>query len=505
MKHIIRKAIILIILISAFICQGPSKSQSSSYWPTHEWRTSTPEEQGLDSEQMAKLFDFVEENEINIHSLLIVRNGYAVLEAYFYPNSKGILHDLASVTKSITSTLIGIAIDKGYIKSVKQRVLDFFPERKIANLDENKKSLTIEHLLTMTTGFCPDFNHGERQLEQMRRSEDWIQFMLDQPLLSKPGTEFAYCSGASQLLSAIITRATGMSALDFARKHLFEPLGIQDVIWPADPQGNNTGWGDFFMHSKDMAKIGYLFLNKGRWEGKQVISAEWAKQATKQHITLADGEGYGYRWWLPNELPGLYEARGRGGQRICVLPEKNIVAVFTGSGFEPGDIGGFIVASGRSDKPIPENSEGYKLLQRKIKEAAKAPAAKPVPEMPPTAREISGRIYIAEPNDLGLITFSLSFEKRDEASLRLIEDDHEETNPIGLDGVFRFSNNSRFGLPEALRGYWESDQEFYLEYNEFANNHLFRIWIHFGGDSASMRIIENTGLMNTTITARVKE
>ena len=504
MNHIMRKAIILVILVSAFIHQGSSRNQSSSYWPTNEWRTSTPEEQGLDSEQLVKLFDFVEENEINIHSLLITRNGFVVLDAYFYPNSQGILHDLASVTKSITSTLIGIALDKGDIKSVKQRVLDFFPERKIANLDENKKNLTIEHLLTMTTGFCRDFNHGERQLEQMRRTEDWVQFMLDQPLLTKPGTEFAYCSGASQLLSAIISEATGMSALDFARTHLFEPLNIQDVIWPADPQGNNTGWGDFFMHSKDMAKIGYLFLNEGKWKDKQVISAEWIKQATKQRITLADGEGYGYRWWMPDELPGLYEARGRGGQRICVLPEKNFVVVFTGSGFEPGDIGGFIMASEQSGQSIPENPEGYKLLQKKIKEAAKAPTPKPVPEMPPAARKISGRTYLLEPNDLGLISFSLSFEKRDEASLRLIEDDHEETNPIGLDGLYRFSPNSRFGLPEALRGHWESDQEFYLEYHEFANNHLFRIWFHFEGNSASMKIIENTGLVNATIKARVK-
>lgn len=504
MKFIIRTVIILVILINILICFGSTKNQSS-YWPMQQWRTSTPEEQGMDSEQLVKLFDFIEEQEINIHSLLIVRNGYAVLDAYFYPYSKGILHDLASVTKSITSTLIGIALDKGYIKNVNQPVLDFFPERKIVNLDENKKNLTIEHLLKMTTGFCRNFSQRERQLERMRQTDDWVQFMLDQPLLTPPGEEFAYCSGASQLLSAIISKATGMRALDFARQHLFEPLGIQDVIWPEDPQGNNTGWGDFFMHPQDMAKIGYLFLHEGKWKDKQVISSDWIKQATKRHVTLADGEGYGYRWWLSDELPGLYEARGRGGQRICIFPEKNFVIVFTGNGFEPGDVGEFILASVQSDESLPEKSEGYTLLQQKTKEAVEAPSPNPVSDLPPTASKISGMTYIFEPNDLGFISFSLSFEKKTEASLSLIEDDHTEINLIGLNGVYRFSNNSRFGLPEALRGYWESEKEFYIEYNEFANNHLFHIWFCFEGDRASMKISENTGLVNTVIQSRIKE
>ena len=128
-----------------------------------------------------------------------------------------------------------------------------------------------------------------------------------------------------------------------------------------------------------------------------------------------------------------------------------------------------------------------------------------VPEMPPTAREISGKTYVAEPNDLGLISLSLLFENGKKASLRLYARDFEEENPIGLDGVYRLSNNSRFGLPEALRGHWESAREFYIECNEFANNHLFRIWIRFEGDSACMKIIEDTGLMNTTIKARAKK
>ncbi len=294
MKYLNFIEITLFIIATALIVAGSNNNESSTYSPETNRRNSTPEEQGIDSEQLARTFDFIKEYNINIHSLLLIRNGYMVMEAYFYPNSKGIIHDVASVTKSITSILIGIAIDKGYIKSVHQPVLDFFDGRKIANLDDRKKRLTIEQLLTMQTGFCRDFPDGERQLDDMRQTNDWMQYMLDQPMLAEPGTEFTYCTCGTHLLSAIITQATGMNELEFAKKYLFEPLGIHYVIWPADPQGNNTGGFDLHLHAIDMAKIAYLLLNDGIWNGKQIVSKKWIQQSTTIHFTLDDGERYGY-------------------------------------------------------------------------------------------------------------------------------------------------------------------------------------------------------------------
>lgn len=477
----------------------------SASWPTQEFRTSTPEEQGMDSGQLAKAFDFIQENEINIHSLLVVRNGYLILEAYFYPNRRGIMHDLASVTKSITSAIIGIAIDKGYIENVKLPMLDFFPDRLISNLDERKKRITLEDMLTMRTGFCRSFQHGEEQLAQMRQTNDWVQFMLDQPLVSDPGTEFAYCTGASHLLSAIITQATGVNELEFARQNLFQPIGIQDVIWPTDPQGNNTGGWDFFMHSRDMAKFGYLFLQEGKWEDKQIISQKWVQQSTRQHVRFDGGEGYAYRWWLPGGNPGIYEGRGRGGQRISVWPQKNLVAVFTGSGFEPGDIGAFLIQSMLSTKPLPENPEGYRHLREKIESAAKVPVPKLVPALPPIAHEISGKQFIFEPNAFGLNSFYLIFKNKTEALLRLSESDGDTENPIGLDDIYRISNQSRFGLPEAMKGSWTTDHDFDIIDNEVANNHLYRLTFTFWHDRAKVRIVENTGLVNITIEATLEK
>ncbi|HEX9970824.1 MAG TPA: serine hydrolase, partial [bacterium] len=354
--------VIVFFLISmTLVCCGLKKEQSSGYFPDANWQVSTPEEQGIDSDQLAKVFDFVKENDVNIHSLILVRNGYLVLEAYFYPNSKGVVHDVASVTKSITSILVGIAVDGGFIKNVQQTVLDFFPDRKIADLDDRKKRLTIEHLLTMQTGLCRNFEDGERQLDAMRETNDWVQFMLDQPMLTEPGTEFAYCTGGTQLLSAIITQATGMNELDFARKYLFEPLGIHEVIWPTDPQGNNTGGFDLHMHSLDMAKIGHLLLNNGIWNGRQILFKKWIEQSTKVQVTLDDGERYGYLFWSPNENPDLIEGRGRGGQRLVFSWQRDIILVFTGSGFDPGEIGAILLPALRSNKPLPENPEGIKL------------------------------------------------------------------------------------------------------------------------------------------------
>jgi len=497
--------IALFLIATILVVGGSNNDQASTYAPTSNWQTSTPEEQGIDSEQLAKVFDFVKENDINIHSLLLIRNGYLVMEAYFYPNSKGIVHDVASVTKSITSILIGIAIDKGYIQSVHRPVLDFFADRKIANLDDRKKRLTIEHLLIMRTGFCRDFRNGERQLDDMRQTDDWVQFMLDQPMLAEPGTKFAYCTGGTHLLSAIITQETGMNELDFARKYLFEPLGIHDVIWPADPQGNNTGGFDLHLHSIDMAKIGYLLLNEGVWNGKQIISMKWIEQSTKVHVTLDDGERYGYLWWSPDENPDLIEARGRGGQRIIFSKQKKVVFIFTGNGFEPGEIGTVLAPALRSDQPLPENPDGYKLLQSKIDAAAKAPEPKPVPKLPDMAKKISDKTFLFESNPLGLISFSFSFGNSDEANLILTEDDNYEENLIGLDNVYRFSNNGAFGTPEALRGSWISDREFEVIYNEFANNHLWNIRFRFENDRASVRVIENTGLVNAVISAKPQQ
>ncbi len=194
-----------------------------------QWTTALPEEVGLDSAALVEMFNHVRQHDVPVHSAQIVRQGKLMLDAYFYPYRAGMRHDVASVTKSITSTLIGLAIEKGCLRELNQPVLSFFAGRSVAQLDDRKRRVTLENLLTMQAGWDCGFEPKEARLLEMRRSTDWLQFTLDLPMVAEPGTRFAYCSANCHVLSAILTRTTGTNALAFARRELFGPLGIRDV------------------------------------------------------------------------------------------------------------------------------------------------------------------------------------------------------------------------------------------------------------------------------------
>jgi CubicO group peptidase (beta-lactamase class C family) len=296
------------------------------YWPTEGWRTSTPEEQGVDSTQLERMFDAIDDQQLDIHSVLVVRNGYIIAETYYPPFQQDTKHHVYSVTKSIISALIGIAIEEGYIDSVDDRVVDFFPEREFANPDGRKETMTLAHLLTMTSGL--DWQEGMLIYQAMGRTKDLVDFVLDKPITAQPGSQFNYCSGCSHVMSAIIQDTTGMGTLEFAQRHLFEPLGISNVYWETDRSGiPNGGWG-LNLTPRDMAKLGYLYLNDGVWDDQQIVPAAWVRRSVEGHITFDDGWGYGYQWWIYPSF-GAYAAIGLGAQLIFVMPDWEMVVVFT--------------------------------------------------------------------------------------------------------------------------------------------------------------------------------
>jgi CubicO group peptidase (beta-lactamase class C family) len=296
------------------------------YWPTNGWRTSTPEAQGMDSRKLAQVIDAVNEQKLGLYSFLVIRNGYIVSENYWFSGQET-KREIYSCTKSFTSTLVGIAIDKGYIDGVNHRVLDFFPGQEFENQDALKAKMTLDDLLTMRSGL--DWQENDITYRELYLSADWVKFVMDEPMKVPPGSQFLYCTGCSHVLSAIVQHATGMSTQAFAAKNLFEPLGMSGVTWMTDSLGiANGGWG-LQLTPRDMAKLGYLYLQNGNWDGQQIVSAGWVKTATQKHTASdTDRLAYGYQWWIYPSLDA-YTALGRYGQTIFVIPKHNLIIVTT--------------------------------------------------------------------------------------------------------------------------------------------------------------------------------
>jgi hypothetical protein len=370
-------------------------------------------------------------------------------------------------------------------------MVSFFSEYEIANLDARKQELTIRHLASMANGLdsvCKENDEGT--LQEMVATADFVHFALDRKMLYEPGTHFCYDSPGMHLLSAILQQATGMTALDFARQNLFEPLGIQDALWEADPQGFSDGWGDLYLHPHDMAKIGYLWLNGGVWDGKQIVSREWVKAAvTPQMTETGEEDVYGYGWWLSRDNdPFVYSANGRGGQHIKIVPEWNLIAVTTGGGFDFAEIDPLLLPTlVNMEKPLPANPEGVAQLQAAVMTVAQPPApgspSGAVAPLPDTARRISGKIFVFEPNPINVETLVLEFDDSDEATLytKSFGSVQVVSVPIGLDGVYRMSLGDH-NLPQGYRGYWADNQTFVLEHDNIANNDHATYQARFEGD-----------------------
>jgi CubicO group peptidase (beta-lactamase class C family) len=311
-------------------------------WQEGGWPRSSLQEQGLDPDKLAELVALIRAGEEipDLHALLIVRHGYLVLEEYFDGWRADQLHTQQSVTKSFTSALVGIAIGRGEIRDVNEKVLDFFPGVEVKNLDDRKRAMDLEDLLTMRSG--NDYDEGysgspHSTLNSMSRG--WDRFILDRPMVREPGSKFQYDSGAPILTSAILKQRAGVHADVYADKHLFGPLGITRVKWFRNEEGHPHTGGGLDLLPRDMAKFGLLYLRAGRWGDLQVVPEAWVQESFRQRVTF-DGRGhttgYGYWWWISEPDPSgagetaIYSARGFRAQYIFVIPEHDMAVVVTG-------------------------------------------------------------------------------------------------------------------------------------------------------------------------------
>lgn len=471
-------------------------------WPSNGWTYSTPEAQGIDSRVLAGAVETLRAKRIPVHSLFVERNGYAVLDAYFFPFSDGETHDLASVTKSVLSTVVGIAQRGSGIGGANTPLSRLLPEETNAIADPGKNSITLGELLSMTSGLDCSVPPGGNLLREMKKTPDWAAFMLARPLATPPGTRFQYCGGAMHLVSAALTRVLGENALAFAQTQLFAPLGISSVVWPSDPRGNSEGFADLELLPPDAAKLGYVWLNQGRWKGEQIVPSGYLAQALQAHAQVEPGIAYGYGFWMyPSHEPFDFEANGRGGQRITVVPSQNLVEVVTAGGADANVVTRLLAPAVRSNSALPPDADGDARLAAAVANVARPTAPAVCASVPAWTGSIAGTRFLVENNPIGLRTIELTFPGRCEAIVGLgFSDGSFALHPVGLDGVPRLSVDPASGHRVALSGVWRSGG-FDLDYDMVARIDDYRLTLSVAGSGLRIRLTERTGLVDTMLSA----
>jgi CubicO group peptidase (beta-lactamase class C family) len=358
--------------VAMLVFTSPAASQNR--FPTKQWSTAQPGTVGLDASKIAALDADIAGGKYGlVDSMLVIRCGklayedsyphdygkiygerakkqgplnhdvngpYNYFSSEFHPFYRRTdLHTMQSVSKTVTSVTIGIAMGrKDFVADLDAPILKYFDEHKLANLDDRKRRITLRNLLTMSAGLEWNedvaYDDPKNSADVMEATHDWVQYVIDRPMESDPGTKFVYSSGITQLLSHIFNKVIGRNVDEYAAEYLFKPLGIH-YHWKHSPTGLPDTEGGLYLSSRDFAKIGYLYLNGGRWDGKQLVPEDWVKASVKPYIeTGQGGSKYGFQWWLEpygqQRDQFAWAAEGFGGQELRVVPELGLIFVLTG-------------------------------------------------------------------------------------------------------------------------------------------------------------------------------
>lgn len=365
------------VCVFSLILLFASTAIAQDEWPTQRWQTTTPSEVGLDARALAAFDTDVSEGRYGyLDSMLVIRHGKVAYERYYghdygeiyftEARTKGplvvgdltgpynyfndwwhpyyhdtMLHTMQSVTKSVTSVVVGIAVGRDDFPDLDTPVLSFFERGSVANVDDRKRRMTIRHLLTMSTGF--DWNEDvpytdpENTWSVLQEADDWVQFTIDRPMEREPGEAFQYNSGATLILGRVFSQAVGMDFEEYAVRYLLEPIGIDNYFWKRTPSGLVDTQEGLYISTRDIAKIAYLFLKRGEWDGEQIVSQAWVRDSIAPFLSVSEDRSweYGYKWWLVHyqyagEDRVAFAGLGFGGQISMVLPELDLIVVFTG-------------------------------------------------------------------------------------------------------------------------------------------------------------------------------
>ena len=368
MRVVVRSLGVLLVLLVA----TPALAVQVLEWPTKGWPESSAAEQGVNAAVLDRLDgEFSSGKHGYIDNMLVIRNGQVVYEKfykqdydtlfkaqadqhpgpynYYDPDwhpyyQRGAAHTMQSVSKSVTATLIGIAMGEGKIAGPDVKAAPFFDDYKPADKDPRREAMTLRDLLTMTAGIQWDedsypYTDTRNTCAVMEASDDWTGYVLSLPMAAEPGSTYVYNSGVTVLLDHILYRATGEHALAYAEKRLFAPLGITEYYWKQTPTGETDTEGGLYLTARDLAKIGYLYLRDGVWDGKRILPEGFVEAATQPSVSPGFGGDdwrYGFQWWLvpyknkAGESGYAWTGIGYGGQQLLVVPEYELIAVFTG-------------------------------------------------------------------------------------------------------------------------------------------------------------------------------
>jgi len=379
---------------------------------------SLPEDQGVSSSGILAFIEAVERQDEwkrnrELHGFMLIRHGYVVAEGWWSPYVPERPHMLFSLSKSYTSTAVGLAVSEGLL-SIEDSVISFFLDDTPKDIGENLASMRVRHLLSMSTGHAldtMDYLYGQKE-------GNWIRGFFNAPVDFEPGTHFVYNTGATYMLSAIIQKLTGQKLIDYLKPRLFEPLGIENAVWETCPRGINTGGFGLSIRTADIACFGQLYLQKGNWNGKQIIPKSWVEEATASHIyngqnPSADWEqGYGYQFWRCRN--NAYRGDGAFGQYCVVMPDQDAVLAINSGLNDMQAVLNLVwdcLLPAMNDRLLPADTAAQDALRDKLQSLElEMPEGK---KYDAVISEVSGERFILEENTMGVkdITFSFNDDK----------------------------------------------------------------------------------------------
>jgi CubicO group peptidase (beta-lactamase class C family) len=463
----------------------------------------TPEQQGIASAGIRAFLQAVADSGIEFHSIMMLRRGHVVAEGWWAPYAPALKHTLYSLSKSFTSTAVGMAVADGKL-TIDDPVLSFFPEYAPDEVSENLAAMQVRHLLTMTTGHAQDTTASLRAAEDGR----WPRAFLALEVEHEPGTHFLYNTGATYMLSAIVQKVTGQTLMAFLTERLFRPLEIEGADWETDPRGVNTGGYGLRVKTEDIAKLGQLYLQKGRWGDQQLLPESWVEAATKKQTPSQEGDndwsqGYGYQFWRCKPEPGFYRGDGAFGQYCIVIPQHEVVIAITSESFDMQAsmnlVWEHLLPAISQEVVAPEDAGQADLLAKELRGLTIPPPT--LAGEAPAAALYSGKTFQLEENPWNAKSLRFGFAQ-DECTFTLQDEKGEYPVICGLnrwhtagnektdpDALFAVPGRTRVRSKMAASATWQDEKTLLMTWRWIENAHHDQLTCVFEDDQVSISFL----------------